>query len=152
MPGINMGNMNGNTGAGVGASSGVPPTVPGLDFSSLLNQMQSSSISGMSTMGGTVGGGQAPNVIPNEQRFVIQLQSLNDMGFDDNQVNIAALVATHGNVNRAIDMLLTDPPAPLPTSASPGASAPTSGDGTIAEQENNNDTVEDKDAVEKKND
>merc|ERR1719491_2571996 len=49
--------------------------------------------------------------IPAEQRYHVQLQSLNDMGFDDNQVNIRALTQTHGNVNRAVDVLFSTPPS-----------------------------------------
>lgn len=73
----------------------------GLDFSSLLTQMQSTNIGGSST---------PQQQIPPEQRYRIQLQSLNDMGFDDNVSNIAALVRTHGNVNQSIDILLSSPP------------------------------------------
>ena len=123
---------SGFPGVGVGASGVPPPALgsalpAGLDFSTLLNQMQSTSIgssgsgaganmsAGMQGMGfgaGAGGRGVAAPISP-EQRFRIQLQSLNDMGFDDNRVNIPALVQTHGNVNRAIDMLLTNPP-PVP--------------------------------------
>lgn len=82
-----------------GPAGGTMPT--GLDFSSLLSQMQSANIGGSST---------PQQQIPPEQRYRIQLQSLNDMGFDDNVSNIAALVRTHGNVNQSIDILLSSPP------------------------------------------
>jgi ubiquilin len=82
-----------------GPAGGTMPT--GLDFSSLLSQMQSTNIGGIST---------PQQQIPPEQRYRIQLQSLNDMGFDDNVSNIAALVRTHGNVNQSIDILLSSPP------------------------------------------
>jgi len=144
MPGFQsapMGNMNmGNIGA-AGNSSNSPA---GLDFSSLLNQMQSTSIGARATPGTS----SAP--IPPEQQFRIQLQSLNDMGFDDNRVNIPALQATHGNVNRAIDLLLTNPPA-AQTSAPPTTNdhAPGSSD---AESGSDVQNTAEKDATEKKND
>merc|ERR1712038_484833 len=112
-------------GAGVNNSGGGnnPPNSGGLDFSSLLGQTQSTSVSPMGSFSGNTN--TSDNTIPPEQRYRMQLQSLNDMGFDDNRVNIAALMQTHGNVNRAIDVLLTNPPAPIPdeTSSSSGASS-----------------------------
>ncbi len=127
----NAGMGGGFPGMGLGMGSGIPGGVPppnagapaGLDFSSLLNQMQSTSL-GSTGFGATPTTGSAP--IPPEQRFRVQLQSLNDMGFDDNQVNIAALTQTHGNVNRAIDILFSNPPAPAQ------ASPPTPPDSTMA--------------------
>ncbi|CAJ0916660.1 18933_t:CDS:2 [Entrophospora sp. SA101] len=44
--------------------------------------------------------------IPPEERFQVQLQQLNDMGFWDAQKNIRALLASGGNVNAAIELLL----------------------------------------------
>lgn len=61
----------------------------GLDFSSLLNP------STQTTM--------AP-----EQRFQTQLNALNDMGFTDREANIRALTACNGNVNRAVERLLSE--------------------------------------------
>merc|ERR1712154_631044 len=68
----------------------------------------------MGMSGGTgVGAGprtsSTPNTLAPEQRYRMQLQSLNDMGFDNNEINIRALTQTHGNVNRAVDLLFTDP-------------------------------------------
>lgn len=42
-----------------------------------------------------------------EQRFGPQLDQLNDMGFNDRQRNIEALTATRGNVNLAVEWLMT---------------------------------------------
>jgi len=155
--------------------AGVPPpnfAAPGLDFSTLLNQMQSTSIGNSGVRGSGIpmqgmGGGNGAAPIPPEQRFRIQLQSLNDMGFDDNQVNIPALVQTHGNVNRAIDMLLTNPPAPVQSSV-PAAAAMGNSDisGSAADgghgqesmdlistsEDNADENVEPKDPSTKKND
>ncbi|CAG8588036.1 6935_t:CDS:2 [Funneliformis caledonium] len=44
---------------------------------------------------------------PPEERFQTQLQQLNEMGFWDAQKNIRALLASGGNVNAAIEMLLS---------------------------------------------
>jgi len=98
------GGSNGPTDTGVGGSAG-----PGLDFSSLLSQMRAASVSPSSANRPST---TSTAVVPPEQRYRMQLQSLNDMGFDDNRVNIAALQQTHGNVNRAVDVLLTNPPPP----------------------------------------
>ncbi|KAF7723556.1 hypothetical protein EC973_001845 [Apophysomyces ossiformis] len=45
---------------------------------------------------------------PPEERFQVQLQQLNEMGFWDAAKNIRALQATGGNVNAAIEMLLSN--------------------------------------------
>nr|CAG8534696.1 11515_t:CDS:2 [Entrophospora candida] len=45
---------------------------------------------------------------PPEERFQVQLQQLNDMGFWDAQKNIRALLASGGNVNSAVELLLSD--------------------------------------------
>lgn len=42
-----------------------------------------------------------------EERFQVQLQQLNEMGFWDASKNIRALTATGGNVNAAIEMLFS---------------------------------------------
>mmetsp|Transcript_5235 Transcript_5235/g.9973 ORF Transcript_5235/g.9973 Transcript_5235/m.9973 type:complete len:589 (-) Transcript_5235:76-1842(-) len=118
---------------GSGIPGGVPPPnagspSPGLDFSTLLNPLQSTSPS-------SFGRRNAPppppsSFIPPEQRYRIQLQSLNDMGFDDNVANIAVLEQTHGNVNRAIDLLLTSPPS--------SSTARSSDDAGVQDESNNN--------------
>merc|ERR1712038_1176225 len=113
---------------GMGMSFGMPPSSdrqpsgnnssnPGMDFSSLLNQFQSASVSGPSFPSMTSPTMQSQQ-LPPEQRYRMQLQSLNDMGFDDNVVNIRALEQTHGNVNRAVDVLLTGPPIDTSTNQS----------------------------------
>ena len=54
-------------------------------------------------------------------RFPRQLQSLLDMGFDDEERNIRALNAVGGNVNRAVEWLLLHPVDSVESeSASPG--------------------------------
>ncbi|KAI9361977.1 hypothetical protein BD770DRAFT_418736 [Pilaira anomala] len=44
-----------------------------------------------------------------EERFQVQLQQLNEMGFWDAAKNIRVLTATGGNVNAAIEMLFNNP-------------------------------------------
>eukprot|EP00978_Attheya_sp_CCMP212_P005964 scaffold13412_cov47-Attheya_sp.AAC.2 len=137
------------------AGTAPAPPAGGLDFSSVLNQFQSTNI-GMGSVGGTTrapaGFGAMPTALPPpEQRFRHQLQSLRDMGFDDEAENIRALTMNHGNVNRAIETLFEGPPAPAPTPAAAPAPAPT-------DNSNNNDgspddgSPDDSPPADKKND
>lgn len=131
--------------AGATGSSSTPgatsaPPVGGMDFSSLLNQLQNTSMSGGSGTSST-NTGVAP-----EQRYRMQLQSLNDMGFDNNEINIRALTQTHGNVNRAVDLLFTDPSF----QATDGSPAPASASAASEESGGNNQSSES--AGDKKND
>jgi len=57
-------------------------------------------------MVGGMAGGMAPPVAEPEQRFAVQLQQLNEMGFTNRQVNIQALLQTNGNVEFAIERML----------------------------------------------
>ncbi|KAK9718737.1 hypothetical protein K7432_005282 [Basidiobolus ranarum] len=52
---------------------------------------------------------QQQNQQPPEERFQVQLQQLNEMGFWDASKNIRALLATGGNVNSAVEWLLSNP-------------------------------------------
>jgi UBA/TS-N domain./Ubiquitin family. len=118
MQNLGLGHGPGGGLPGSGIPGGVPPpnagVPPGLDFSTLLNPLQPPPgirNYGFSSGASSVSGGRGSTApIPPEQRYRMQLQSLNDMGFDDNVANLAALEQTHGNVNRAIDLLLTSPP------------------------------------------
>uniref|UniRef100_A0A0N5B0P5 Ubiquilin n=1 Tax=Syphacia muris TaxID=451379 RepID=A0A0N5B0P5_9BILA len=47
---------------------------------------------------------------PPEERFRAQLEQLSNMGFNNREANIQALLATFGDVNAAIDRLLSGPP------------------------------------------
>jgi ubiquilin len=130
---------------------------PPMDFSNLLNQFQSTGLHS-----------QQPQQAPAD-RFRVQLQSLRDMGFDDEMANVSALQQNHGNLNRAVDYLLMNPtsvsstaPAPVPTSSAPAMSsdppAPSDGgdaataDETPPSQDNNAASEEPKGNAEKKND
>mmetsp|Transcript_20949 Transcript_20949/g.43725 ORF Transcript_20949/g.43725 Transcript_20949/m.43725 type:complete len:507 (+) Transcript_20949:24-1544(+) len=88
------------------SSAPVPPATPasatinGLDFSNLINTMNSGN-------GGNVTAQQPQPTQTPAERFARQLTSLNDMGFTDEAANIQALQATNGNVNRAVERLLS---------------------------------------------
>jgi len=79
-------------------------TVNGMDFSNLINQFQAgANVTQSATPVAQLT--QLPQ-LPPEVRFATQLSSMNDMGFTDRAANIAALTATNGNVNRAVERLL----------------------------------------------
>jgi len=61
--------------------------------------------------GGLMGGGPgAPPPVENPaEAYASQLQQLSDMGFYDRDANIRALQATGGNVNAAVERLLSGP-------------------------------------------
>jgi ubiquilin len=91
--------MGGGLGA-MGAFGGFPPHAGGaaggggLDFSALLSGGNSNSSSSV------------PVQDPSE-RYAAQLQQLQDMGFSDRAANLRALQATSGNVNAAVERLLS---------------------------------------------
>jgi len=90
---------------GAGANTG-PASIPGaggLDFASLLTQMQNTGL-----------GGGAPAANP--ARMDALVQQLVDMGFDDRHANRQALQASHMNINRAVDWLLEQPASYPPAS------------------------------------
>ena len=136
-----MGGVTGNPAmpplATPGNSAGMPPPPSGLDFASLFQSMNNANIGGLSAT-------SSPPPQNPADRYRNQLRSLYDMGFDDEQQSLAALQAAHGNLNRAVDMLLA---GDVPASPVPAAS---SGDNS-----NNNDIPppsEPKDSQDKKND
>ena len=49
---------------------------------------------------------QPADTRPAEERFQVQLQQLQDMGFVNASQNVRALLATGGNVNSAIEYIL----------------------------------------------
>ena len=111
MPGMFGGMPPGALGAGAGGD---------LDFSSLLQQFQQTGLGGGAAAAAAA---RAPPANPAD-RYRHQLQSLYGMGFDDEQANLAALQAAHGNLNRAVDHLLSAPiasPAPAPSTSGDAA-------------------------------
>ncbi|RCH81358.1 hypothetical protein CU097_002315 [Rhizopus azygosporus] len=75
--------------------SGVPPVDP------QLQQRMAALFGGNSNTNTQV------DTRPPEERFQVQLQQLNEMGFWDAAKNIRALTATGGNVNAAIELLFS---------------------------------------------
>jgi hypothetical protein len=103
-----------------------------MDFSQLLNSFQSTGLS--------VGSSFAPPPPQQQQaapadRFRVQLASLRDMGFDDELACIRALELHHGNVNRAIDYLFSNPGSAPVSSNSDFAAAEPATDSAPAEEE-----------------
>lgn len=115
--------LQGGTGT---SSSPNPSTNPGagvappMDFSALFRQMQQGSI----PFGFPPSTQQHQQQLPAD-RYRMQLQSLRDMGFDDEQACLAALQQNHGNLNRAVDQLLMAPPTvSVPPAPAPSAQPP----------------------------
>lgn len=55
-------------------------------------------------------GGAAAGVAPTQdpkEKYVSQLQQMKDMGFINEQANLQALIATNGNVEAAVERLLS---------------------------------------------
>jgi ubiquilin len=162
------GNVPGFPALGANPYAPPPPSAGGLDFSSLLGTggMTGGAAPSVNPFmfpfmppaaGGTaassIGGSVAQPAAPG-QRFRMQLQSLHDMGFTDRSANIRALTSTSGNVNRAIEVLLENPPA---NSSDDVVAADGTGDG-VADTVNSADnggaeeSSSPKDSSEKKND
>ncbi|KAI7860231.1 hypothetical protein BDC45DRAFT_454512 [Circinella umbellata] len=95
----------GGPGAG-GAGGGSPAVDP------QLQQRMAALFGGMGGMGGMpgMGGPSAPSADsrPPEERYQVQLQQLNEMGFYDASKNIRALVKANGDLNEALDLLYKD--------------------------------------------
>lgn len=119
--------MGGTPGAGgFGVGGGAPPA-PGLDFSSILGGGNSGATgnpwatpftapAGTGTGGSNTWTAPTQNVAPAD-RYRSQLRSLYDMGFDNEQQCLAVLEMFGGNLNRAVDHLLTTPSVPAPPSS-----------------------------------
>ena len=160
-------------------SGGVAPAPPagGLDFSNLLGSSSSTGSTGGGMNRGASGanpfmfpfmppvaggqqqqqhiGGSTPQPAPG-QRFRQQLNSLQDMGFTDRSANIRALTSSHGNVNRAIEILLESPPEMGEVSDVSGSDPAVSGvasEEVVSQSANDNESDEAaKGSTEKKND
>lgn len=63
----------------------------------------------LGALGGGAQGGQGAGqpLQPPEERFAVQLQQLETMGFTNRERNIRALQQTFGNVDAAIEIILT---------------------------------------------
>jgi len=96
-------------GATTGLSDANP--APGFGFDPALMQQ----MLGLGAFGGTGAGGLGSygstplppsDTRPPEERFQVQLQQLQDMGFTNASQNVRALLATGGNVSSAIEYIL----------------------------------------------
>jgi ubiquilin len=148
---------------------------PILDFSALLQGMTGgggmAATSGVNpwASGASLGQPQpaaaAALPINPRDRYRRQLQQLAEMGFDSEAPCLAALQAEHGNLNRAVDRLLSSPPAapapaPQPASASsPNMNADEPSSQAAEREVGGDDNIDDngppappKDATDKKND
>lgn len=106
----NPGQANANTNTHTATSTpntGVPPNMP--DFSSILNNPQfQQQFGNLGSMG--FGGMAQPPADPNtnyEELYKNQLQALSDMGFTNKEVNIQVLKECYGNVDAAVERLLS---------------------------------------------
>jgi ubiquilin len=90
--------------SGAGAAGGAPGAPGGAGVAGLQDMLAA-----MGGLGGGLGAGfGAPAAVADpETAYASQLQQLQDMGFFDRQTNIQALQATGGNVNAAVDRLLS---------------------------------------------
>ncbi|KAM9986570.1 hypothetical protein ACTFIY_010975 [Dictyostelium cf. discoideum] len=93
---------NGVFPGGMGGMGGGMGGMGGMDFSQFGNMF-----GGMGGMGNNSSTTRPPvNQEPPEQRFRLQLEQLEELGFVDRAANISALTSTNGNINLAIDRLL----------------------------------------------
>ena len=77
-------------------------------FSQVVNNAsgQNASSSSNPWAGNNVQGGGGSNQSPAE-RYAVQLEALRNMGFDDESANIRALQQTNGNINMAVERLIS---------------------------------------------
>jgi len=99
------------TGAGTGAG-GAPASPFGMFDPAAFARMQAAmGAAGGGGLGGFGGLGAPPTTAPAdtrspEERFQVQLEQLQSMGFIDASQNVRALLATGGNVHSAVDYIL----------------------------------------------
>ncbi|KAH7925375.1 hypothetical protein BV22DRAFT_435938 [Leucogyrophana mollusca] len=91
-------------GGAAGGGAGAPPF--GMFDPAMLAQMQQAFGGGMGGFGAGGAPAAAADSRPPEERFQVQLQQLQDMGFTNASQNVRALLATGGNVHSAIEYIL----------------------------------------------
>lgn len=109
LPPTSAGAGNATPGTTTGSSDANP--APGFGFDpALMQQMFGLGAFGGPGAGGLGSYGSTPlppsDTRPPEERFQVQLQQLQDMGFTNASQNVRALLATGGNVNSAIEYIL----------------------------------------------
>ena len=98
-----------NTGANPGSPTGGTPGTTPNPFGMVDPALVQSLLGGMGGFGGFPSSGapaQPADSRPPEERFQVQLQQLQDMGFTNASQNVRALLATGGNVHAAIEYIL----------------------------------------------
>ena len=101
-----------NNNGGVTSATTATPGGGGLDFSNLLNPAVTSTTaptagvpsSGLPTM---MMPPSSSSAVPASARYADQINALVDMGFGDRDANARALEACGGNINRAVEWLLS---------------------------------------------
>lgn len=92
------------------ATTPVPPSIGSLNFDSLFVNEPSLSTAARPPASSPVSAHTPhPPQDPPAVRFASQLQQLQDMGFADGAANLQALTRTNGNVNAAVERLLSGP-------------------------------------------
>ncbi|RKP07630.1 hypothetical protein THASP1DRAFT_16770 [Thamnocephalis sphaerospora] len=99
------GGMNNPWGQGGDRAPAADGTTPPAFNPELMQQMMAA----MGMGGGAAGADPTASSVPPEERFQNQLRQLSDMGFWDPERNLRALQATGGNVNAAVEWLLSNP-------------------------------------------
>lgn len=123
------------------ASGAASPALHSLDFSNLL-QLSRPAAAPPSTV--------AADSDDSRQQ---QVQQLREMGFTDSAASLSALRATNGNLDRAVDLLLSQPPPAVEQSASDADMSMANGDdGANVNVTTDQASSQPKDAAEKKND
>ena len=92
-----------------GAAAGAPGTTVGpgaFDMSALMGTLGGAPRGQNETAGAAAEQNSSTATVPATERYRTQLARLNEMGFTDEDANIAALQATGGSVNMAIERLL----------------------------------------------
>lgn len=84
------------------SQAGLPDPQSMTDATRMLTQM----LEAAQRTGGAPGGGNTDSSEAPETRYSQQLQQLNEMGFTNREANLAALIATLGDINAAIARLL----------------------------------------------
>lgn len=109
-----LGGLGGVGGAGAGVAGGGTDMMEQLaNFQRMMGGLGGAGIGGSlggAGAGAAAGLGLPPPPADPETAYADQLQQLNDMGFWDRESNVRVLVATGGNVNAAVERLLSAPP------------------------------------------
>ncbi|KAM5538368.1 hypothetical protein V8D89_007970 [Ganoderma adspersum] len=107
--GSTTGTGTGATGTDAATGAAAPPPPPGGMLDPTTMQQMLAAFGGGGA-GGLAGFGASPappaDSRPPEERFQVQLQQLQDMGFTNASQNVRALLATGGNVHSAIEYIL----------------------------------------------